>query len=104
MAILSANSYRPGLPVTHFLMGVLLLAFFSAQVLAGLAAQFHWPAVGEIAGFVSATLFPKFELGWLFRAETVPWAGLTAWASTLTLGLALAIARMNRREISYAAD
>jgi hypothetical protein len=31
------------------------------------------------------------------------WFELTAWASTITLALAVAIVRVNRRELSYAA-
>lgn len=85
-------------------LGVLFLGFFSAQILSMFAAQMQWNAVAEVARFVTDTLFPHLDLRWLFGGGSVRWAELAAWASTLTLGLAVAIHRMNRRELSYAAD
>lgn len=85
-------------------LGVFFLVFFSAQVLGGLAGQMHWDVVGVISRFVSEMLFPRLDLGWVFQRGAIPWNMLASWASTLTLGLALSIWRMNRRELSYAAD
>lgn len=85
-------------------LGILFLCFFSAQILGAIAGQMHWDAVALAARFLSDTLFPKLDLRWLFGAGKLPWAELAAWSSTLTLGLALAIWRMNHRELSYAAD
>jgi len=85
-------------------LGVLFLCFFTAQILAMASGQLHWDAVGIVARFVSDTLFPKLDLRWLFGGGAVHWAELAAWSSTLTLGLALAIWRLNHRELSYAAD
>ena len=85
-------------------LGVLLLCFVSAQVLSMISGQLHWDAVGITARFLSDTLFPKLDLGWLFGRGAISWAELASWSSTLTLGLGVAIWRLNRRELSYAAD
>ncbi len=85
-------------------VGVLLLCFISAQVLGGLAGQMHWDVVVVITRFVSETLFPKLDLRWMFGQGGVPWSELASWSSTLTLGLGVAIWRLNHRELSYAAD
>jgi hypothetical protein len=34
----------------------------------------------------------------------VSWFAVTSWASTVTLALAIGLARLNRRELSYAAS
>lgn len=47
------------------------------------------------------TVQPEIRLNFLLHGDPVPWAALAAWASTIPLFLALAIAVMNRREISY---
>lgn len=47
------------------------------------------------------TIQPELKLSFLMRGGDVPWAALATWALTLPLFLALAIAVMNRREISY---
>lgn len=85
-------------------IGVLFLLSVCSQLLGALAGQFHWPAVGPIAGFVSDLLFPKVDLRWVFGQGAIVWTQLLSWMSTLSLGLSLAIWRLNRRELSYAAD
>ena len=47
------------------------------------------------------TIQPELKLGFLMRGGDVPWDGLATWALTIPLFLALAIAVMNNREISY---
>ncbi|MEO7866820.1 MAG: hypothetical protein ABIU54_04190 [Candidatus Eisenbacteria bacterium] len=85
-------------------LGVLLLCFISAQVLSMISGQMHWDAVDTVARAILETLFPKLDLRWLFGRGVIPWAQLASWSSTLTLGLGVAIWRLNHRELSYAAD
>lgn len=85
-------------------LGVLLLCFISAQMLMMISGQMHWDVVGVVARFISETLFPKLDLRWLFGRGAISWGELASWSSTLTLGLGVAIWRLNRRELSYAAD
>ena len=47
------------------------------------------------------TIQPELKLGALMHGADVPWVAIATWALTIPLFLALAIAVMNRREISY---
>lgn len=70
-----------------------------------LAAQFkQWSGVITFLGHVNEVLSPSFKLNWLAQGTPVPWFAVASFVSTITLALAIGITRLNRREISYAAD
>jgi hypothetical protein len=48
-------------------------------------------------------LGPQLTFAWLLQHTPVSWFALASWASSITLALAVGIARLNRRELSYAA-
>lgn len=82
------------------------LALFAASTLAlllgaQLARARGWSQAERVIEEVQRTLQPEIRLDFLLHGDPVPWAGLAAWAAAIPLFLGLAIAVMNRREISY---
>ncbi len=70
-----------------------------------LAAQFkQWASVVRILHELNDVLSPSLSLQWLMQGTPPSWFALASFASTVTLALAVGITRLNRREISYAAD
>jgi len=84
-------------------IGIYFAAFISAQILAGLASIEHWTWLTAAVGQLQKVLSPEVSFAWLGRSAPVPWFALVSWASTVTLALAIGIASLNRRELSYAA-
>lgn len=75
-----------------------------ALALTGNLAEYkHWPVLARAVTELQGVLEPRVDLAWLFRGGGPSWFELASYASTVTLCLALAIARLNRRELSYAA-
>ena len=80
------------------------LSYVTVGLGASLAQYKNWLALQRVFGELSGVVEPKLGFAWLQLGGTPPWYPLAAWASTLTLCLAIAIARMNRRELSYGTD
>jgi hypothetical protein len=85
-------------------LGLLFLAFISAQVLekVGMFKSWEWLVSG--AGELSRALKPALDLAPLFRGEPLSWLAVVSYLSTVTLCLGLAVVVMNRRELSYASS
>ena len=70
-----------------------------------LGAQFKgWTIATRLLGELNGVLTPELKLMWLTQGMSPPWFAIVSYASTVTLVLAIGITRLNRREISYAAD
>lgn len=68
-------------------------------------AQFkQWAWLTRACGEVQRVLSPELSFTWAFQHTPPSWFAIASWASTVTLALALANLRMNRRELSYAVD
>lgn len=63
----------------------------------------HWTWLVRACEELQGVLGAKLSWAWLSHGTSPSWFGLVSWASTLTLALAVGIARLNRRELSYAA-
>lgn len=74
------------------------------QMVAILGQFKHWPWLERACTELQGTLSPQLSFVWLTQHLPPSWFALTAWASSITLALAIGIARLNRRELSYAAD
>lgn len=82
------------------------LALFAASVVAcSLGAQLArargMSVLERVFLELGRTVQPDIKLNFLVHGDPVPWAPLAAWAATIPLFLGIAIAVMNRREISY---
>jgi len=60
------------------------------------------PLVSRIGTEMTGFITPRFDLTPFFAGVDPSWAAIAAYASTVTLSLALAIVVLNRRELSYA--
>lgn len=85
-------------------LGLLFLAFLSAQVLEKVGMFKSWDWLARGAGELLRTLKPELDLASLVHGGQVPWPAVVAYLSTVTLCLALAVVVMNRRELSYASS
>ncbi|MGH7731963.1 MAG: ABC transporter permease subunit [Candidatus Eiseniibacteriota bacterium] len=83
-------------------LALYLLANLGAGLLqtVGQVKQWVWASRGgaEILG----SLTPTIDLERLLAASPMPWFPIVSYASTVALGLALAIVVVNRKELSYA--
>jgi ABC-type transport system involved in multi-copper enzyme maturation permease subunit len=78
--------------------------FFVSQAIMGVAMFQRWQWLMRVSQEIQGVLGPSIPWAWIGSGATPPWFAIVAWASTVTLALAVAIARLNRRELSYAAD
>jgi len=62
------------------------------------------PWLGRTCAELVGALGPEVSFAGLPQNLPPTWFSVVSWASSLTLALAVAIARLNRRELSYAAD
>lgn len=74
------------------------------QMLTVLAQFKQWAWLTRACGEVQHVLSPELSFAWAFQHTPPSWFAIASWASTVTLALALANLRMNRRELSYAVD
>src|SRR5262249_31071719 len=72
-------------------------------MLDGLGTLEHWTWATRTSGELQRLLAPQLSWAWLAHGAPPSWFALASWASTVTLALAVGIARFNRRELSYAA-
>jgi len=84
-------------------VALLLLAMIMTQMVEGLATFEHWGWVVRASEEAKDALLPQLSFEWMLHHTPPSWFAIVSWASTLTLALAVAIARLNRRELSYAA-
>ena len=84
-------------------VGLFALALIFTQMLGGIAAFKHWDWLGRASEELQGALSPQLSWGWMLHGTPPSWFAITSWASTVTLALAVGIARFNRRELSYAA-
>jgi ABC-type transport system involved in multi-copper enzyme maturation permease subunit len=73
------------------------------QMLAGVALFERWAWLQRATSELQGVLGPQLTFAWLLQHTPVSWFALASWASSITLALAVGIARLNRRELSYAA-
>jgi len=108
-AICSAAGYAAVVIALSTLVGGLgdvalyFLSFIFVQMLSGIAMFTHWDWLGRTSTELQGVLAPQLSWAWLVHGTPPSWFALASWASTVTLALAVAITRLNRRELSYAA-
>lgn len=84
-------------------VGLFAATLILTQMFLGLATLEHWEVVARACSEVQGTLSPQLSWEWMQHGTAPSWFAVTSWASTVTLALAVGIARFNRRELSYAA-
>ena len=84
-------------------VGLFVAAMIVTQMFSGLAMLEHWDALARACNEVQGLLSPQLSWAWMLHGTPLSWFAITSWASTVTLALAVGIARFNRRELSYAA-
>jgi ABC-type transport system involved in multi-copper enzyme maturation permease subunit len=84
-------------------VGLFAAAMLVTQVLVGLGTLEHWEWLLRACTELQGVLSPQLSWQWMLHQTPPSWFAITSWASTVTLALALGIARLNRRELSYAA-
>jgi ABC-type transport system involved in multi-copper enzyme maturation permease subunit len=84
-------------------VGLFVAAMIVTQMFSGLAMLEHWDVLARACNEVQGVLSPQLSWAWLLHGTPLSWFAITSWASTVTLALAVGIARFNRRELSYAA-
>ena len=90
---------RAAAPVRALLKGL----FLGATVLrTGGMFSPHLRSLGAVAAEMEKLLVPSIDLARSLGSNPVSWHPLVAYASTVTLALALAIVVVNRKELSYA--
>ena len=82
-------------------LAILLLLYTLLPLLDQVAPHLGWAAVARLIAILQPIVAPHFALGFLAGAGEVSWAGLANAMGVLLLGLGLAIAVLNRRELSY---
>ena len=85
-------------------VGLYALALVLAQLLVGLGTVEHWDLLVRVCTGVQGVLAPQLSWEWMVHRTPPSWFAISSWASTVTLALAVGIARLNRRELSYAAS
>jgi ABC-type transport system involved in multi-copper enzyme maturation permease subunit len=82
-------------------VGILLATIFVTQMFQALAAFKHWDWLARASGELQGVLSPQLSWEWMVHQMPPSWFAIASWASTVTLALAVGIARLNRRELSY---
>ena len=85
-------------------LGLYVATFFVNQMLSGLASFKNWDWLQRLTNEVQGVLGPQLSWAWLTHGGAPSWFAIVSWASTVALALAVGIARLNRRELSYGAD
>ena len=84
-------------------VGLFAAVLILTQMFLGLATIEHWELLARACTEVQGALSPQLSWAWMQHRTAPSWFAITSWASTVTLALAVGIARFNRRELSYAA-
>ena len=77
-------------------------SLFVTQMVVVLETFKQWAWLLRACNEVQGVLGPKLSLAWLGTGMAPSAFELVSWASTITLALAVAIALVNRKELSYA--
>ena len=85
-------------------IGLLLLLFLSAQVVQKIGMFKGWTWLVRATEEFLGTLQPRLHLGPLAHGGGISWFEVVSYLSTVTLCLALAVAVVNRKELSYASS
>ena len=85
-------------------LGLYVATFFVTQMISGLALIKRWDWLQRVSAEIQGVLGPQLSWAWLPQQGAPSWFAIVSWASTVTLALAVGIARLNRRELSYGAD
>ena len=84
-------------------VGLYFASLILLQMLGGVGQFEHWPWLERAATELEGVLAPQLSFAWLPQHMPVSWFAVASWASSVTLALAVGLARLNRRELSYAA-
>jgi hypothetical protein len=84
-------------------VGLFAATLVFTQLLVGLGTLEHWDVLVRACTELQGVLSPQLSWEWMVHGTPPSWFAITSWASTVTLALAVGIARLNRRELSYAA-
>ncbi len=82
-------------------LGLLLMFYISSAILQTVAPAINQPILANIGQIVQQVLSPVIDFHKV-QLSAMAWNPIVAWASTVTLSLALAIVVLNRKELSYA--
>jgi ABC-type transport system involved in multi-copper enzyme maturation permease subunit len=85
-------------------VGLWVASMIAIQMFTILGQFKQWPWLLRACTEAQHVLSPELSFAWIFQHTPPSWFAIASWASTVTLALALANARMNRRELSYAVD
>jgi hypothetical protein len=83
-------------------LAIYLLVNLGAGIVQMAGQVKRWPWVDRVGSELLGALVPTLDLPRLVAASPMPWYPIVAYASTVTLCLALAIVMVNRKELSYA--
>ena len=83
-------------------LGLYALTLFLSQMAAAIGAFRQWTWLQRASAEVQGALGPEVSLAGLAQGLPPSWFAVVSWASTITLVLAVGLARLNRRELSYA--
>lgn len=84
-------------------VGLYFASVILLQMLAAVGQFEQWAWLQRASTELQGVLGPQLSFAWLLQHTPVSWFALASWASSITLALAVGIARLNRRELSYAA-
>ncbi len=85
-------------------VGVWFVLVMTGELVGGFARLRGWTPLAVACDELGRTLRPEVHLDGIAGLGSPAWTELATVASTITLGLAVAIVLVNRRELSYAAD
>jgi hypothetical protein len=74
-----------------------------SQMLEVLGTFKNWGWLVRACAEIHGALSPQLSWEWMLHGTPPSWFALVSWASTVSLAIAVGIARLNRRELSYAA-
>lgn len=98
--LIAFSAWMPGLGD----MRVWVLGWLLGGVIHLIGEAKALPWVSHMGNEVQGILYPRLEPDTLADLLVAPWNPVVAWASTLTLALAVAIVVLNRKELSYGAS
>jgi ABC-type transport system involved in multi-copper enzyme maturation permease subunit len=84
-------------------VGLYFASLILLQMMAAVGAFEQWAWLQRASSELQGVLGPQLSFAWMLQHTPVSWFALASWASSITLALAVGIARLNRRELSYAA-
>jgi ABC-type transport system involved in multi-copper enzyme maturation permease subunit len=83
-------------------LALYLLLMLSTGVMQMIGGFGHWTWLSRAGSEIGSSLHPVVDVARIVQTSPMAWYPLVAYASTVTLCLALAIVLLNRKELSYA--